>query len=136
VQLYYTQTGKGFDTQNPFGSHASYLDLQQQPFNTAGERAWGLGGNLNFAELGAPGLTASAIYAASTDRLNAKTGAAIPDRNETNIRADYTVGKGTVLEGMVATFRYSWLRQDGSPQTAPQLRLIVNYPIVNYPLRF
>jgi hypothetical protein len=27
----------------------------------------------------------------------------------------------------VVTFRYSWLHQDGSPQTATQLRAILNY---------
>ena len=129
LQLHYTQTGKGFDTQNPYGSHASYLDMQQVAFNTAGERAWGIGGNVNFAALGAPGLTAATMYAAGSDRIDAKTGGANPDRSETDVRADYTVGKGSVLEGMVATLRYSWLKQDGSPQTAPQLRIHVNYPI-------
>jgi hypothetical protein len=129
LQLYYTQTGKGFDTQNPYGNHASYLDMQQVPFNTAGERAWGIGGNVNFTALGVPGLTAAMLYAAGTDRIDAKTGSAIADRSETNVRADYAVGKGSVLEGMVATVRYSWLRQDGAQQTAPQLRVYVNYPI-------
>ena len=62
-QLYYTQTGKGFDTQNPYGDHPSYLYLMQVAFNTAGEEAWGIGGNVNFASLGAPGLTAAAVYA-------------------------------------------------------------------------
>jgi hypothetical protein len=129
VQLYYTQTGKGYDTQNPFGSHASYLDLMQVAFNTAGERAWGIGGNVNFAEYGAPGLTAAAIYAEGRDRINSQTGAPIPDRNETDVRVDYAFGKGTFLDGLVATFRYSWLQQDGSPQTQTQLRAYINYAV-------
>ena len=128
-QLYYTQTGKGFDTQNPYGDHPSYLYLMQVAFNTAGEEAWGVGGNINFATLGAPGLTAAAVYASGKNRINAKTGASIPDRDETNIRADYAFPKGTPLEGLVATFRYSWLHQDGSPQTAPQLRAYLNYDV-------
>lgn len=129
VQLYYTQTGKGFDTQSPFGDHASYLNLMQVAFNTAGEKAWGIGGNVNFADLGIPGLTAAAIYADGRKRIDAQTGSPIPDRNETNVRVDYGVGKGSVLEGLVATFRYSWLRQDGSPQTATQLRAYLNYAV-------
>jgi hypothetical protein len=129
IQLHYTQTGNGFDTQNPYGDHASYLNLMQVAFNTAGEKAWAIGGNVNFAELGLPGLTASAIYADSRDRITAKTGAPIPDRNETNIRADYAFPKGSALEGLVATFRYSWLQQDGSPQTATQLRAYLNYAV-------
>ena len=126
-QLYYTQTGKGFDTQNPYGDHPSYLNLMQVPFNTAGEQAWGIGGTLDFASIGAPGLTTGIVYASGRSRVNATTGAALPDREETNVRAEYAFAKGTVLEGLVATLRYSWLHQDGSPQTAPQLRAYVNY---------
>jgi hypothetical protein len=129
LQLYYTQTGKGFDTQNPFGSHASYLDLMQVSFNTAGEKAWGIGGNVDFAELGVPGLTAAAIHAAGRNRINSQTGAPIPDHNETDVRVDYAVGRGSFLDGLVATFRYSWLRQDGSPQTQTQLRAYLNYAV-------
>ncbi len=129
VQLYYTQTGKGFDTQNPFGDHASYLNLMQVAFNTAGEKAWGIGGNVDFGGLGLTGLTAAAVYADGRGRLNAQTGAAIADRNETNVRIDYAFGKGTLLEGLVATLRYSWLHQEGSPQTATQLRAYLNYSV-------
>jgi len=128
-QLYYTQTGKGFETQAPYGDHPSYLYLMQVAFNSAGEEAWGIGGNINFASLGAPGLTAAAVYASGKNRINATTGASIPNRDETNIRADYAFPKGTALEGLVATFRYSWLHQDGSPQTAPQLRAYLNYDV-------
>jgi hypothetical protein len=127
VQLYYTQTGEGFDTQNPFGDHASYLNLMQVAFNTAGEKAWGIGGNVDFRDLGVPGLTAAAIYADGRDRINSQTGAAIPDRYETNVRVDYAVGKGSILEGLVATLRYSWLHEDGAPQTQTQLRAYLNY---------
>jgi hypothetical protein len=128
-QLYYTQTGKGFDTQNPYSNHPSYLDMMQVAFNTAGEQAWGIGGTLDFASIGAPGLTTGVLYANGRSRVNATTGATIPDREETNIRADYAFAKGTVLEGLVATLRYSWLHQDGSPQTGPQLRAYVNYDV-------
>jgi hypothetical protein len=129
AHLSFTRTGTGFSTQNPFGDHPSYLNLQQVAFNTAGERAWGLGGSVGFAEFGMPGLSASVVYAAGRDRVDAATGAPIPSRDETDIRADYRVGKGHLLEGLVATFRYAWLQQDGSPQTQTQARVIVNYPL-------
>ncbi|MBN8511068.1 MAG: OprD family outer membrane porin [Burkholderiales bacterium] len=128
AHLSFTRTGTGFNTQNPYGDHPSYLNLQQVAFNTAGERAWGIGGSVNFAEFGVPGLSASAVYAAGRDRVDAATGAPLPNRDETDIRADYRVGKGHLLEGLVATFRYAWLQQDGSPQTQTQARVIVNYP--------
>jgi hypothetical protein len=129
VQLYWTQTGKDRDTLNPYGSHASYLDLMQVSFNTAGEKAWGIGANVDFAELGAPGLSAAAIYAAGHDRIDYTTGAPIGDRNETDVRADYAFPKGSVLEGLSATFRYSWLHQDGAQQTGTQLRAYLNYAV-------
>jgi len=129
LQLYYTQTGKGFDTQNPFGSHASYLDMMQVSFNTAGEKAWGIGANLDLGGLGVPGLTAAALYAAGHSRIDDATGAPLADRNETDVRVDWAAPKGSLLEGLAATVRYSWLHQDGAPQTATQLRAYLNYAV-------
>jgi len=129
AQLHWTQTGKGRDTLNPYGVHPSYLNLMQVAFNTAGEKAWGLGGDVDFGPFGAPGLKASAIYASGTDRINFTTGAAMGDRNETNVQLSYAFGKGSVLEGLNGALRYSWLRQDGAPQTGQQLRLYFNYDV-------
>jgi hypothetical protein len=129
VQLYWTQTGTGRDTLNPFGDHASYLNLMQVAFNTAGERAWGIGGTVDFGPLGAPGLTSAVIYASGHDRINFTTGAPIADRNETDVRLDYGFPKDSVLAGLTATLRYSWLRQDGAVQTGPQLRAYLNYDV-------
>jgi hypothetical protein len=131
VQLYWQQTGKGRDTLSPFGSHASYLGfiLMQENFNTAGEKAWGIGANVDFGPIGAPGLTAAAIYADGRDRIDYTTGAPLPDRNETDVRVDYAFPKGSVLDGLSATFRYSWLHQDGAQQTGTQLRAYLNYAI-------
>lgn len=128
AHLAYTRTATAFSTQNPYGDHPSYLNEQQVAFNTAGERAWGAGASVNFGELGAPGLSAAIVYAAGSHRIDDATGAPLGDRNETDLRADYRFPKGNVLENLVATFRYSWLRQDGSPQTQTQARVIVNYP--------
>jgi hypothetical protein len=127
--LYYTQTGKGFTTQSPYGDHPSYLNLQQIVFNTAGEKAWGFKGIVDFGPIGLPGLTGYVFYAHGKDRINSKTGASLPDHHETDLRADYAFAKGTWAEGLVATFRYSWLVQDGSPQTQTDLRAILNYVV-------
>ena len=84
---------------------------------------------MDFATLGAPGLTATAIYASGTDRVNSANGAPLPNHTETDVRADYAFAKGTALEGFVATFRYSWLKQDGAAQTQTDLRAILNYAV-------
>lgn len=127
-QLSFTRTGTGFNTQNPWGDHPSYLNQQEVAFNTAGERAWGIGGTVNFSEFGAPGLSAAGTYAAGRDRIDAATGAPMPDRSEIDLRTDYRVGKGSALQGLVITLRYAWLKQEGSPQTQTEARVIVNYP--------
>jgi hypothetical protein len=127
VQFYWTQTGKGRDTLNPYGVHPSYLNLMQVAFNTAGERAWGAGGSVDLEVIGAPNASASVIYAAGGNRINFTTGASLADRNETNVQLDYLFAKDSMLEGLSATLRYSWLHQDGAPQTATQLRAYLNY---------
>jgi outer membrane porin, OprD family len=129
AQLYWVQTGTGRDTLYPFGTHPSYLNLMISTFNTAGEKTWGIGGNVSFAELGAPGLTASVIYASGRDRIKFKSGRPSPDESETDVRVDYAFAKGSPLEGLSATFRYGWLHKDGAQQTDTQLRAIVNYEV-------
>ena len=69
------------------------------------------------------------IYASGSDRINFATGASIGDRNETDVRVDYAFPKASVLTGLTATLRYSWLRQDGAEQTATQLRAYLNYDV-------
>ena len=121
-----TRTGSDFATQSPYGDHPSYLNQQEVAFNSAGERAWGLSGNINFAQFGAPGLSAAVAYASGSDRQANGTGAPLPDRYETDLRTDYRFGKEHLLAGLVITLRYAWLREGGASQ--PQGRVIVNYP--------
>ena len=128
-QLYYTQTSRGATTQSPYGDHPSYLNIMVFSFNTAGERALGIGGNVDFSDLGVPGLKASAIYATGRDQIDSQTGAPIGNQNETDFRLDYAFAKGTFLEGLVATFRYAWTHQDGTPQNGTQLRAYLNYAV-------
>lgn len=124
VHASYTQTGRGYATQNPWGDHPSYANLMQVAFNSAGEKAAVVGGTADFSRLLTPGLSAAVIYAQGWDAVTQ------PDRHETNVRADYTFPfpKEHILHGLSATVRYSWLHQDGSP-TATQFRAYVNYEV-------
>jgi hypothetical protein len=129
AQLYWTQTGTGRDTLNPYGNHASYLNLLQVAFNTAGEKAWAIGGSVDFGDLGVAGLTASVIYASGSDRINFTTRAPVGDRNETDAAVEYAFPKGSPLQGLSGALKYSWLREDGTAQTGTQLRVYVNYDV-------
>jgi hypothetical protein len=124
AQLAYTQTGKGYATQSPWGDHPSYANLMQVAFNSAGEKAVVAGITADLGKHLAPGLSAGAVYAHGWDRVG------LADRNETDVRVDYAFPFPAthVLHGLSATFRYSWLRQDGSP-TATQLRAYINYEV-------
>jgi hypothetical protein len=127
LQVSWTQTSTGGDTQNPVGSHPSYLNLLQVSFTSAGERAWGVTGTLDCADWGAPGLTADVAYAQGRSRTSA-TGP-LPNHSEVDASVYYAIAKGSPLAGLSAAFRYSWLMQDGAPQTATQLRAYVSYAV-------
>jgi len=45
------------------------------------------------------------------------------------MRVDYAFAKGTLFEGLVATFRYAWTHQDGTLQNGHQLRAYLNYEV-------
>lgn len=96
------------------------------PASVRGDRR-GRGLHVDFTERGVPGLKASAIYAYGRDQIDTSTGAPIPNQNETDVRLDYAFPEGTILEGLVATFRYAWTHQDGAPQNGNQLRAYLNY---------
>lgn len=125
--LAYTQVGKGRDTLIPYGENPSYLNLQQRAFNTAGEKAGLAAARYDFPDGDLKGLSGRALYAQGRDRINSTTGATLPNQRETDLRLDYSIPTG-MLKGLVATLRYSWLRQDGAP-TATQLRAYVKYEV-------
>ena len=69
------------------------------------------------------------IFASGSDRINFTTGAPLGDRDETDLQVEYAFPKTSVLKGLSATFKYSWLREDGAAQTGKQLRAYLNYDV-------
>ena len=131
AQVAYTQTGIGSATLNPYGDHPSYLNLMQVAFNSAGEKAWLIGATYDFGKLLTPGLSSGFNFAHGSSRVDSNNGSALPNRHETDVRADYVFPfpKDHFLHGLSATVRYSWLHQDGAPQTATQFRAYINYEV-------
>ena len=101
----------------------------QAAFKTAGQRAWGIGAKVSFADFGVPGLTGKAVYAAGHDRINSGAGQPITNRTETNVRLDWAAPKGSLIEGLIATLRYPWVHEDRAAQTGTQLRASLNYAV-------
>jgi hypothetical protein len=128
-QLYYTQTGTGFTTQSPYGDHPSYLNLQQIVFNTARRESLGRSGHrrLRLDRRSRTCRDGDLCLGQGPRQFQQRCAAARSLGND--VRADYAFAKGTWADGLVATFRYSWLHQDGSPQTQTDLRAILNYVV-------
>jgi len=129
VQLSFTQTARNHETQSPFGENPSFLNMMQVDFNDANERAWLIGGTLDFAATGAAGLKAAALYGSGHGAVDSATGAPLGSRNETDVILSYALGKSTPLAGLSFGIEASWLNQAGAVAQGRQLRVYANYEI-------
>ena len=87
--LAYQQTGSGFAYQAPYSGWAGYTYMIVKSFNEAGQKAWLLGGNYDFAAHGLSGLALNAAIVYGWDAINASTGAAQPNWTEYDLTLDY-----------------------------------------------
>lgn len=97
-------------------------------FQHAGERTWLAQYAYDFANIGLPGLKASAIYLQGS---NVHTAGRDLKQNEANVRLDYVVQSG-MLKGLGFTYRGGMIRQSAKfPNDADRdhNRLIVSYSI-------
>src|SRR6266536_2373364 len=129
VRFAFTQTGRGSETQDPFGANPSYLNMMQINFNDAGEKAWLIGGSFDFATLGIPGLNAVVEYGNGRAAIDPTTGARLGSRNETDVRIGYGFDKSSRLNGLSFGIERSWLNQAGAPAQGRELRVYANYDV-------
>jgi outer membrane porin, OprD family len=122
---------------SPFGTKPNYTDMQQVSFDNAREKAVGasLAYDLGYAfgKFGLSGLTFGAWYTHGWDAINPATNAAIQNRDELDLWAQYRPSDGP-LKGLRVKLQYSDLWQQGnvrSPQ--PEFRAIVDYTVLFRP---
>jgi outer membrane porin, OprD family len=122
---------------SPFGTKPNYTDMQQISFDNANEKA--LGASLAydfgyaFGNSGLSGLTVGIWDTQGWDAINPSTGAAIANRNELNLWAQYRPTSGP-LQGLRVKLQYSDLWQNGNMRNPqPELRFIVDYTILFRP---
>jgi len=127
VQVAWTQTSSNKETQAPFGANPSFLHMMQVDFNDANEKAWLIGGALDFSTIGAPGLKAAVIYGNGHGAIDSSTGASLGSRNETDLLLSYALDKSTPLHGLSFGIEGSWLNQAGAAAQGRQLRVYANY---------
>jgi len=124
-----TQTAHNKETQAPFGANPSFLHMMQVDFNDADEKAWLIGGALDFTALGAAGLKVAAAYGSGHGAINSSTGAAQGSRNETDLTLAYAFDRSSTLQGLSFGVEGSWLNQLGAAAQGRQLRVFANYDI-------
>jgi outer membrane porin, OprD family len=122
---------------SPFGTKPNYTDMQQVSFDNANEKAVGasLAYDLGYAfgKYGFSGLSVGVWDTQGWDAINPSTGAAIANRNELNVWAQYRPTSGP-LQGLRVKVQYSDLWQAGNirnPQ--PEFRFIVDYTVLFRP---
>ncbi len=123
LQVSWTQTSRNKETQAPFGANPSFLHMMQVDFNDANEKAWLIGGTVDFSTLGAQGFTASVLYGNGHGALDPTSGASLGSRNETDIILAYALDKSSALRGLSFGVQGSWLNQAGATAQGQQLRV-------------
>jgi predicted porin len=129
VQLAWTQTARNRETQAPFGVNPSFLNMMQVAFNDANEKAWLIGGTLDFAVLGAPGLKVAALNGDGRGAVDSATGAPLGGRHETDLGVYFAFDNSMPLRGLTFGIEGSWLNQAGATAQGRQLRVYANYEI-------
>jgi hypothetical protein len=123
-----SHTDSGGELQSPFGTSPSFLSIMQADFDRARELGWILTLTYDFAEIGAPGLSAFANYAEGYRAIDPDSGRRLPDRREFDLTFDYRLTEGT-FRGFWARVRASILDVDGERKTNNEVRVILNYDI-------
>jgi len=129
VQAGWTQTSRNRATIATFGANPSYLHLMQSDFNDAGERAWLIGGAVDFTPAGLSGLTLKVGYGSGRGAVDSSTGASLGSQNETDVQLAFATDRSSSLHGLSLGLEGSWLNQAGATAQGRQLRAFVNYEI-------
>ena len=129
VQAGWTQTSRNRATIATFGANPSYLHLMQSDFNDAGERAWLIGGAVDFTPAGLSGVTLKVGYGSGRGAVDSSTGASLGSQNETDVQLAFATDRSSSLHGLSLGLEGSWLNQAGATAQGRQLRAFVNYEI-------
>jgi hypothetical protein len=128
VTVAFHQTGDGSDIRTPYGSWPGYLALINKDFDRAGETAWGVKLDYDFARLGVPGLHTFFWFAQGFSAIDPATDRGAPDRLEYDFDVTYAPPKGW-FRGLSIKARLGLVDQEGVSGLLPDIRLILNYPL-------
>jgi outer membrane porin, OprD family len=128
-----SQVGDDSAFLKPFGTSASFASMMVSSFTRAGETGYLASLSYDLSRLGLEGLKVHVGWGRGTGAIDAETGAAVPDRDELDLRLEYEP-RGTLLEGLQAKVEYIDVTTSAVPATEltdklKQFRAIVNYKL-------
>lgn len=126
------KTDRGAAYRMPFGSWAGYTSRIINNFNRAGEEVWGVDLIIDFARLGAPGLSINGSATLGRDAIDATTGAALSRNTEYDLTAEYRFTAAAWPQWarpLQLRARYGRFAQElgGSTSITAEHHLILNY---------
>ena len=116
----------GNKIQTPWGVSPTYLQLAQQAFINANEKAWRLGVAYDFSNANIAGLTAFADFGKGVDSINPITRARLPVEVEYDLRVDY---QPPAIPGLRVRLCGVIYDQKGATRLGYQVRSIVDWEI-------
>ena len=127
----FSATGDGSALQTPYGDPPGYFTFQENNFDRAREKAWGVAARYDFGPgtllpgVNIPGLSVLARYAEGRDAINASTGVGLPTVREGNLDVIWNVPG---VPGLQFRFRNAYVAESGN-RVVRAFRIILNYEL-------
>jgi hypothetical protein len=127
----FSATGDGSALQTPYGDPPGYFTFQENNFDQARQKAWGLAARYDFGPgtllpgVRIPGLSVLVRFAEGRDAINASTGVGLPTVREGDLDVIWNVPG---VPGLQFRFRNAYVAE-GRRRVLPAFRIILNYEL-------
>ena len=121
-------TGSGNNIQTPWGAWPGYLNMIDQDFDKAGQKAVLIGAAYDFSTLITTGLRGNVNFVWGWDAIDPSTRAKVPNRAEYDFDVDYRPAlTGAILQGLWFRLRSAVINQQDAKTVGYQFRIIINW---------
>ena len=127
----FSATGEGSALQTPYGDPPGYFTFQENNFDEARQKAWGVAVRYDFGPgtllpgVHIPGLSVLMRYAEGRDAINASTGVGLPTVREGDLDVIWNVPG---VPGLQFRFRNAYVAEGGA-RVLQAFRIILNYEL-------
>jgi hypothetical protein len=127
----FSATGEGSALQTPYGDPPGYFTFQENNFDEARQKAWGVAARYDFGPgtlppgVHIPGLSVLVRYAEGRDAINASTGVGLPTVREGDLDVIWNVPG---VPGLQFRFRNAYVAEGGA-RVLQAFRIILNYEL-------